>query len=339
MVIGGLLILAGAALLVLKPKSGTRPGTGRRFRAMVRAAAAALPAARRPRPRPHEPGIRRGHGSGPRCGHAGRRFQGHCPDGHRPERRRPQERLRAAQRRTGHRGAAPAALRSGRGRADSHRRRRQRRGGPGQPDARPVTGHVLCRSGAGSGVAGPGGCPVPPHPGAGCQRGRRRRRGQGRQQAGAARGRTRTRGPHAELQDPLPGRLLRAPDAGPCHEAPHHRGHRAAQLAAHGHGGHPGRGQRCSAAAHPDPGLAAGELQAGPHHAAAAGNDLPGDRPRRHRDAGTRRQVGSALQRRGSAGRSGRPAELRRIRLQGQARRGRSPPRTLRTRWPTRPMW
>ena len=47
----------------------------------------------------------------------------------------------------------------------------------------------------------------------------------------------------------------------------------------------------------------------------------------------------SPVQRRGSAGRSGRPAELRRLRLQGQARRGRSPPRTSRTPWPTRPMW
>ena len=50
MVLGGLLILAGAALLVLKPKSGDRARSRRRFDRR-QPAAAASPAARRPRPR------------------------------------------------------------------------------------------------------------------------------------------------------------------------------------------------------------------------------------------------------------------------------------------------
>ncbi len=113
-----------------------------------------------------------------------------------------------------------------------------------------------------------------------------------------------------------------------------------AQLAAHGHGRHPGRGQRCSAAAHPDPGLPAGELQAGPHHAAAAGDHLPGDRARRHaRRWRPTDKTGPPLQRRGSAGRAGRPAELRRIPPSRTSSPRASPPRTSRTPWPTRPMW
>ena len=51
-------------------------------------------------------------------------------------------------------------------------------------------------------------------------------------------------------------------------------------MAAVRHGRDPGRRQRGSAAADPRPGLAAGELQAGRDHPAAAGHHLPGHQPR-----------------------------------------------------------
>ena len=52
------------------------------------------------------------------------------------------------------------------------------------------------------------------------------------------------------------------------------------------------------------------------------GTTFPGIAARRHRDAGTDGQVRSPLQRPGSAERAGRPAELRRVHVQGQARGG-----------------
>ena len=279
MVLGGLLILAGAALLVLKPKSGTRPGAGSggssddstggsNFARRAQAKAAARSEARKSAAATAAVPVVESPAVDPRA--LTRRAL--TPKGAAEKSVAAPVNVLQRLRRSG----AVVAVLTATAVAGS--------GVAAQASQTPAPSPGTSSAAAeqAPAVAGLGRCPVPPHPGTGGQRGRRRRRRQGCQQAGAARGRTRTRGPHAELQDPLPGRLVRGPDAGPCHQAAHHRGHRAAQLAAHGHGRHPGRGQRCSAAAHPDPGLPAGELQAGPHHAAAAGNNLPGDRTRRH---------------------------------------------------------
>ena len=96
MVIGGLLILAGAALLVLKPKPGTRPGTGNGGSGSGSAgsgggAAGGSAFARRAQARRarKESGNPPGRPRGPRGGHAGRRLQGRCPRGLRCKWRHP----------------------------------------------------------------------------------------------------------------------------------------------------------------------------------------------------------------------------------------------------------
>ena len=189
MVLGGLLILAGAALLVLKPKSGTRPGAGSggssddstggsNFARRAQAKAAARSEARKSAAATAAVPVVESPAVDP---------QGADSTGSWHPRVAAEKSVAApvnAVQRLRRSGAVVAVLTAtavaGSGVAAQ----------ASQTPA-PSPGYVVRRSGARPPeCAGAGRCPVPPHPGAGCQRGRRRRCRQGRQQAGAARGRS-----------------------------------------------------------------------------------------------------------------------------------------------------